>query len=468
MPVDSEHEKYAGIVSRAAKVRDFVSGDVRGYIKRLPGHDDATYAKYQERAYYLPALPRTIDAFVGMIMSPTPVVQGHPSGFQSYLDDLTYDGEPFARVTSRVVEEVMTAARCVVVVDYPEGSENEQLTKAQAEAKGLRAYARVYSADDLIDWRVSSRGGERYISQMRLQESYDVPTEDEWVTDTETQIRVLEYDEGVYRVRIFRKQEAGDWALFSESVPLANGKPLTAIPAVVFGPDSLDPSRIVAPPVLELADIAESHLGDSADRQWALAWCGAPTLVLVGYNTEDGAVSLGSSAGIALGEGGSAELLTMSADAVGALKDSMEDKRRDMAAVGARLLMDESSTQIAMETAVIQRAGEHSVLAGVANTTADGMKKVLQYLAAWAGLEMDISVSLNTDFVPLRLSPDEMRADIEAVQSGHLSTRDLFDKWKERGVIRPDKTFEDHQLEVEEDSNRIADEDLGTSEEDED
>lgn len=459
MPVNTEHCEYAGISQRAKKVRDFMDGGskVKPYIHQLPGHTPEIYKKYQDRAYYLPALARTVDAFVGMIMQPQPIVHNAEEAFKPYLDDLTYDGEPFNRVAAQVVEKVIASARCVMVVDYPSAG-TEKLSVLEAEKKGLRAYARLYNAEDLIDWRVSSSNGERYTTQLRLKETYEVQnSSDEFEFETKTQYRVLEIVDGKYQVRIFRDIDGVDVQYGETIQPLSNGKPLDFIPAVVFGPSSLDASMVEFPPVYELTEVAQSHLNDSADRQWALAWCGCPTPVFTGITDAEFTFALGASQGIALAEGGTATLLTMTSDAVGALRDSMEDKRRDMAAIGARLLVDESKVQVAFETAQIQRAGEHSILSGVANTVADGLTQILRMLAAWSGKEnKEIRVELNTEFIPKDLTPDEMRADMEAVQSGYLSSTDAFHKWQKRGAIRSDKTFEDHQEEIEDDKARLA------------
>jgi hypothetical protein len=133
----------------------------------------------------------------------------------------------------------------------------------------------------------------------------------------------------------------------------------------------------------------------------------------------------------------------------------MDRKEKHMAAVGARLLQDETSSQIARDTAIIQRAGEHSVLANIATTVAAGWKRILGYLAMWARVTGDIGVTLNTDFIPQGVTAGELTERIAAVQAGTLSSRDLFAWLQKRGEIRPDKTFDEHLDEVDEDGQRV-------------
>lgn len=475
MTVDAKHKLYTANQAAWQKVRDFVAGGalVKPYIIPLPGHDAQNLAAYRERAYYLPAIARSIDAFTGMIMNPEPVITA-PDVLTDYLDDVSYDGEPASRMMGRTVREVVEVGRCAILVDYPQGDNAAQLSVAEAEALGLRAYARFYRAEDVLDWRTTSRGGERVLSFLKLRETYDeVTTTDEWTVTKVDQVRVLDLvPNGAvfrYRQRVYRKGDVKDektgktmsgWTKVGGDIfPQAKGATLEEIPAVVFNPDTLDASEVDSPPVLEMVEIACAHLQNSASLEWTIMWVGNPTPVFVNLIKGDGeTIALGSSQGIVVGEGGDAKFMTLGGDGIEAIRKPMEDKRRDMAAVGARLLSDETSSQIARDTAIIQRAGEHSVLANIATTVSDGWKRVLGYLAMWAGaVDQDISVKLNTDFVPQGLTAGELAEWIGAVQSGHMSSRDLFALMQKRGVVRADKSYDEHLDEVDEDGQRVLD-----------
>jgi hypothetical protein len=449
--------EYQRRVTDVRKVRDFVRGNVRSYIERLVGHDDPNYVLYSRLAYYLPAVSRTLDAYVGMVMTPEPIISDSPEEFQTYLDDMTSDGEPFQRVCFRAVEEVVSTGRCFIMVDYPSDPDAEGLSVLDAERRGLRPFVRIYTWEDIIDLRVTTINGKRQLSHIRLMEYVDEPGISEWETKTRRYVRVLDLAEGAYRVRLYRETEQSDqidsqgrlWRdtpsviqVGSDMYPRMAGQPLGYIPGVVIGPSGLDPSIINKPPLLEMVEISRSHLNDSALRQWALLWCGQPTLILSGLaDPEAGVVKLGSSEGILLGEEGSAQLLSLGADGVGAIKEAMEEKRRDMAAIGARILADESGAQVATETARIQRAGEHSVLAGIANSIADGMTQVLRMLAEWAGINApDIAVTLNTDFMPRGLQQGELVEWLGRVQEGSMPLSVALEHLKARGVVDPQMT----------------------------
>lgn len=448
------------------KVRAFLAGgaSIRPYIEKLRGHDAPDYELYQKLAYYLPAVPRTLDAYSGMVMTPEPIISDSPEAFQPYLDDLTNDGEPFQRVTHKVVEEVCSTARYCLLVDYANDPEAVNITRLDAERRGLRPFVRSYRWEDILDWRMETINGKRMLSHLRLMEYVDEPDPaNEWETKIRKYVRVLDlYAEGDgakrYRVRMFKettanvRAETTTGATFEPGMephgdpffPMMNGRPMDFIPAIVFGPSSLDAATLERPPLLEMVEISRSHLNDSALRQWALMWCGQPTLVLAGLTASDetSEIRLGSSSGLVLGEGGTAQLLSLGSDGVGAIKESMEEKRRDMSAIGARILADESGAQISTETARIQRAGEHSVLAGIANTVADGMTQVLRWVAMWANVSAaeKIAVTLNTDFLPKGLQPGELAEWLGQVQMGTLPLAVALEHLKSRGVVDPQAT----------------------------
>lgn len=455
----SASSEYLRRLPDVQKVRSFVAGAVTPYIERLRGHDAADYALYQRLAYYLPAVPRTLDAFASMVMNPEPVISDAPPAFDEYLDDLTNDGEPFVRVCFKTVEEVAATGRYCLLADYPNEPDAANITRLDAQKRGLRPFVRGYNWEDILDWRVSNIGGQRRLSHLRLMEYVDeVDPANEWETTVRKCVRVLDLFEGKYRVRLYKettpqkRAETAPGAMLQPSMepvgeaffPLMNGKTMDFIPAVVFGPNSLDPSIVDKPPLLEMVEISRSHLNDSALRQWAMMWCGQPVPVITGLPaSEDVAeLKLGSSQGLVLGEGGTFALVALGADGVGAIKDSMEEKRRDMAAIGARILADESGAQISTETARIQRAGEHSVLASIANTVADGMTQVLRWVAQWAGVSGadKIAVTLTTDFLPQGLQPGELAEWLAGLQAGTLPLPVVLEHLKSRGVIDPEMT----------------------------
>ena len=475
--IDSTHPKYNAALPKVRKMRDFIASNVHKspYIRQLPGQSQADFELYAQTAYYLPAVPRTVDAFAGLIMLDI-FEHGLTEAMKPFIDDVTNDGEPLSRVAGRAVREVVTTGRAFILNDFPTVDPN--LSRAEVEALGVRPYWTLYRFEDVFNWRTEVKNGRKRLTQVRLWETYTWQDPDvEWNTEERRQIRVVDLwspEQGVPRrvrarvyqettvkkpnepekqlppnVRVVDKSSRTEkaWELTEISFPMQNGQFLTDIPGVMLGTDSLDPAEVDIPPLNELADVSCSHLVDSANRQWALAWCGNPIPWIADdamQGDESASVKMGASTVLILGSEASAGVLALGADGVGALKESMDDKRRDMAAIGARILTDGGSQQISTETALLERAGEHSVLQSISSTISDGLTKAFRMLVEWAGINApaDMKIELNKDFVPSGLATGQLTEWVDAMIKGTVPLSVLFRKLKEAKELPPDMTEE--------------------------
>lgn len=477
MPVNSQHTSYIKNKFRVKRILDFVEGGEKAeeYVLSLPGHqtNSPDSNSFRARAYFLPALGRTIDAFVGMIMANGAQVSDVPESFKSYTVDITNDGETISRFASRLSREVCTTGKAAVIVDYPDAEGIEDMTRQQAEDLGYRPYARFYGREDIINWQIISVGGTRMLSQLRLSETYEEPDpNDEWTPKVGKQIRVLDLVNltptyRVYRVRIYRQITGGaTWMqMGADRFPKMNGKNIEYIPGIIFNPNGLDPDDAQPPPLNEMADICRAHLQNSAGHEWALMWCGCPTMVIAGSvpvdeNGEPLPIKIGSSAGIVLNEGSTATLLQAGKEAVGALAEAMDKKENHMAAIGARILTSTGSSNISTETAKLERAGEHSVLADISNSCADGLSEILSILMQWAGLDESAAsksrVTLNTEFVPKGMASDELNAWFGGYLKGAVPLKLFFAKLKARGEVPDTMTEEDFRDELAKDRDELG------------
>jgi len=348
-----------------------------------------------------------------------------------------------------VTEEVLTAGYCGVLVDHPEGRDDLP-NKASAEAANIRPYARLYTAESILGWRETVLGSDKALAQVRLLErTEEADPDDQFATITTERVRVLDLDEGSYRVRVYQKQ-GEDWTQLSEAWPQIDGQRQARIPFRFFNRRGAEASA-AKPPLLDLAQTNCAHLNDSALYQWGLMWTANPTPCFVNLKIEEGeAVALGSSSGLMFGEGGSASFLEFGGQGLGSIRQAMEDKRRDMAVLGARMLMEDRKQVEAAETAGIHRAGENSVLAAIASSISAGMVWVLERVSVWAGLgEQEIRFELNQDYVAVQMDAQKLTALIQAWQGGGISRAELFENLQRGEVVSSEKTLEEHEGELE-------------------
>lgn len=441
------HTEAAPILRRcraAVAGQDAVAALTTDILPRPAGMAEREYGSYVGRALYMNATQRTHDSLVGMVMQ-KPAQSEMPkalSDLTSYIDGRGSRLEDFARMA---VSEVLEVGGWMAVVDHPERPEGV-ITAAQERALGLRPVVSYYPRESVLEARTGFVNGNEEFTFLKLAETW-IEDVDEWTQEAREAVRVYDMNENRVRVRVYRKTAAG-WALYNEAFPTArSGQGLRYIPAVAFGPES---NRFGKPPLLDLIDVNLAHFRNSADMEHALHFTGLPTPYVSGVDPSDlPSLTLGSATGhVFQSENAKIQFATYGAEGLASLKQAMDDKVQMMAALGARMLAPESRAAESGEALAIRRGGENSALAKVADSVSRSIVLVLETLAEWEGITGPISYSLNTDYLPNRMNPQELTALMAAWQAGGLTSEELFERMKAGGVIRDDKTYDEHEAEM--------------------
>lgn len=440
------------------KVAELAAGreDALGRIRPLPGHDKDTAKKFRDGAYFLPVVARTQEAFGGLVFSKTPTRAGLEA-LSGYLKDITGSGQDVDRFAEQGFDGILETGGVMVLVDYPDAPEG--VTVADAEANGVRPTLKLYTASNILSARNRKIGTARKLAHVRVLEQVDEEdVTDEFKLTTVKQVRVLDLDQGgLYRQRVFRNT-GGAWTQFGDTVePKRQSKRLDVLPT--FFSNSRDGEPVPAkPPLEDVADISIAHLNNSAALEWALLWTANPTPIFKGLNLGEGdTVKLGSSEGIAVGPDGDAKFMEFTGAGLEELRLALEAKRKDAALMGARMLLESGRAAIAAETARIERAGETSVVSGIANALSDCLTKALAFMADWAGVSSaGIQYWLNTDLNPAGLSAQELTALLSAWQSGAITLEDLFENLQRAEIVDPAKSFEDHKEKLAEEGEALG------------
>lgn len=450
--VDQADAAWAGFSGARSKIADMMAGREAAltHIRELPGHETKTAKAFRDGAYFLPVTARSAEAFGGLVFAKTPT-RDKLEPLAAYLSDVTGTGQDMDRFAEQGFDAILETGAVMVLADYP--SAPAGLSRAEADALGLRPTLKLYDGNSILAARVTRKGAMLHLSHVRLIENVDEPSpSDEFAVVTVKQIRVLDIDEvGHYRQRVFRQMD-GKWVLYGDVVlPMKNSKPMDFIPAY-FSNDRDGEAKPVRPPLEDLADINVAHLNNSALMEWGLMWTGNPTPVFRGIQLGEGEeIKLGSSEGILCEAEGGASFMEFTGSGLSELRMALEAKRKDAALMGARLLLENSKAQIAAETARIERAGETSVISGIANALSDCLTKALTCMADWAGVQSaGIQYWLNTDLNPAGLSAQQITALLGAWQSGAITLQDLFENLQRGEIVDPAKSFDQHREELDE------------------
>ena len=404
------------------------------YLPVLSGQSNAEYQAYKRRAVFYGAMSRTVDAFTGMIMRVPPIVD-NPS---PYLDDVTGHDCSLAEFAGEVLEEVLVTGFGGILVEHSPLA--QAVTLAQAQALGARPYLALFDADSVINWRLD---GKR-ITQLILEEEEYIATS-EFEGEEQCFYRVLDLDEmGNYRQRKFIEKDKYFVQVGDDIYPQMNGKPLKEIPFYFLG----DADEL--PLLIDLVDLNVSHYMMEADLANGRHFTGIPQPWLAGVQLPDG-VTLsvgGTNAWVFPDPQANAQYLEFTGQGLLSLEKGIEKKEAQMASLGARMLSD----TVVSETATgagIRSSGEFSILAQLSDRVSKVLSRACSFMHMWAGLQ-DVSVRLNTDYLPARLTPQEIQSLIGAWQAGGISSNVLFDNLKQGEIINSNITFEEEQARINE------------------
>lgn len=464
MPVNTTHKQYQAASDDWTLMRDVVAGQRRihykaeAYLPRLSGQSADEYGAYVSRATFYNATQRTVDGLSGMIFRKPPVTE-IPAGMTDWAEDVTLDGVSLTAFAEMVVEEQLVVSRAGILVDFPPGGENA--TRAQAQNENRRPYLRLYQTETITGWKHGQVNNKAQLTQVRLRELVEVPnTEDPFELNESEQYRVLDLiteDEDGNPVAPFYQQQVwvkeGDkWQQTEPVIPQMNGQPLNYIPFVFVGPRGSQ-WDVQKPVLLDLANANLSHYRTVADLEHGAHYTALPVPYIFGVNEEESPSAIGPTT---IWTSGNADAKTGYVEFTGKGLDTLEKRRESkeqhMASLGARMLAPEKRQAEAAETMAIRHSGEMSVLASLSQATSLALNDALNIARDWMGQAGDISIELNTDFMPTTMSPQLLAEMIRGVQGGQISQRTLFYNLQRGEIIGSDTSFEEEQEEIEADA----------------
>jgi len=433
MPVNSKHEDYRKYEPEWQRCRDCIEGEqaIKArktlYLPALSGEDGGErYAGYLKRALFFNACGRTARALSGFLFRKS--LQFTPDD-SVLLNDFIVSPGGFQAFTRELAAEVIKVGRVGILIDTPlEGGDPRMLQ---------------YRAEDIINW--GSKDSQ--IAFLVLREFVEREKRDDpFKVEKIEQYRVLDFENGAYRQRLFQKLKNSDsWFEFSRVFPVRNGTRLDFIPFVIINSIdlSLTPSK---PPLLDIVNVNLSHYRSSADLEAGRHFVAFPTPWAAGFDVDDGeTLEIGGVAWVTDKTDARAGFLEFTGQGLGALENALEEKEKMMAVLGARLLEAQKKMTEAADTHRLRYAGEQAVLAEIAWNLDAGITKAMQICAWWRGLrDADkFSIVLNKDYAGTQADPALVTALFAALQGSGISYETWFDNLKRWEMIPQSRTLDD-------------------------
>lgn len=433
-------EKYDDYKKMWTKCRDCIKGQEavkkkrETYLPKLSGQDKDDYDKYVDQALFYNASGRTFQGYKGLVFRKEPDINA--DAIQEFVEDCDLAGTPLVEFAEEAVKEELKTSRFGVLVERPKQDEAD-MSEADAERRGFRPYLVGYKAEQILYVEASRVGNRTTITQVRLQETKQEPTEDEFEKEEIEQIRVLDLADGQYRQRVYRKSEK-QWEQYGDDYfPKMNGQPIEEIPFYMVGG-----VEYREPHMLDLVNLNMAHYIKDADHSAGVARTTRPQFYGTGIKDDELPDQM------TLGGGtfwnfpnpeAEVGILSLESDLT-ASSNYIQRIEERMAYIGAQFLMPTETEQTATEY-VIKKQGENSSLSSVSKLVSDCLTKAIYFVGLWSGVPEEsaneLSIRLNRDFIPFTAKPDDVVKMIQAKQSGEYTGDDLLWWYKQNEIVDP-------------------------------
>lgn len=459
MAVNAKHPEYSKNLTKWQLMRDALAGEVakEKYVPKLSDQEAEEYSAYVGRAEFYNATARTQVALTGLLFAKPPKVE-LPEALKTIGENISLDDDTLEALAKNIANECLSVGRCGVLVDLP-SVEKADYSKLEAERLNLRAYATLYKAENIINWKTTKINGSNVTSLVVLAETYAEPTQDEFVDKIKTRYRVLDLHEGYYRQRVFSETKAGNFEVVSEIYPSANGQKLEYLPFTFFNVNDLKTS-VEKPPLLDLAKVNISHFRSEVDLEHGTHFTALPTPYVTGYQGESSEkLKIGSTAVWVINDpSAKVGFLEFSGAGLSTLENRIAVKEKRMSILGARLLLDEKKTAEATETLQMRKSGENAVLTNVASTISEGIVSFLKDIAFFENIASEnLIYEINTDYNLTMIEPQLLAQIIAGIQSGDIPNEVLYDALL-KGELMPKtiQSYEDYQAKLEQAAPQVT------------
>ncbi len=461
MPVNSTHPDYDSNLPAWLRARDVFAGEDtlksagERYLPKLDSQSSDEYHAYKSRASFFNATARTADGFVGLIFrrDPTFKLPDEKSGVgrasATFLEDADMLGTTLISYAKNVTSEVIGVGRAGTLIDWED--EVEQ-----------RAYAVLYTAEQIINWRTTRINGRNVLSLLVLREVLAESPKDEFAPEAVEQLRVLRLatvqsamskkkTEQRCVIEIWRslrtatmkdRRKKPEWVKVETRIPLRLGKPLPLIPFVFHGPRHSLPV-VDKLPLADIMAVNLDHYRLNADYKHGLHFTALPTAWVSGFD-KSSELRIGSStAWVAETPGATAGFLEFTGQGLTTFERAMDRDERLMAVLGTRMLESQKRVSESADSIELRQSGENSVLSAVSISVSDSLTQVLRWVYWWNSTETTpdaigedrVLAQINTDFGTKGMSSTELTAIVAAWQANAISRETMFELFRKGEVL---------------------------------
>lgn len=450
MSVTNQRQEYQDQILEVQKNRDCVVGQrkikERGtrYLQPLSSQmlDSGTlspdgaidYAKYLQLALFFNATGRTVDGLTGLVFRKDPVIE-LPANLEYLKDSVSASNTTLISQMQTAIRDAFATPRSALLVDFPdvEGTPS----RADAERLNLRPRILHFPFESIINWYFDTVNGKHQLTMIVLKESITKRI-DKFQTEQKDAYRVLELLDGVYHHSLY----SDEGELVSAPMPVRmNGQLADSIPLFFIEPVGGTKSVID-----DLVDVNLNHYNMFASYANKEHTSGFPIFWETGVQGDDANVSIGPGAKwSSMNSEAQFGVLETSGDG-GSLRQYLEDRKTEMAALGAEMLNPSVAQAESGESKRLDKVAQNATTADVANTVSRAYQQAAEVAATWNGDSAnDVEIQLNTDYIPESMNPQLLSALMLALQNGDISYDTFYENLQRGEIANPERTAEDEK-----------------------
>jgi len=455
MSIESVHTQYEEAVEGWKTVIDCIDGSRtikklgETYLPKLQGQTEEEYQKYKQRGNFFNGTATASRAQTGLLTRKPPSTESDLD--EEWLADIDICGNDISSYMVEVAESISSTGRACTIIEW---SEEEQ-----------RPYFAFYREVDILDWHTTRHGGTNKLDYLKVRERDDEMKEDDISTANTERIRVYRLRDGILQVDVYSDRAKAQVTMSGSGVeryhgkgvtssmeaeetiePKRGGKNLDFIPVVFHGATHTKPD-VGEIPLEDLAQINISHYISSVDLEHARHIAALPTPWATGIDNDDGNFKLGTEyAWVAENDSARFGFLEFTGSGLSELTKALEEKEKQMAALGARLLFAESRDAEAFETVQLRASADTASLSRMASAMSASMSKAMQIAVWWQDKTQarspkdyadDNYMVVSQDFVSAGMASDQLTGLVSALQMGAISYPTFFYNLQ-KGEIYPE------------------------------
>ncbi|APX88655.1 hypothetical protein BV394_02005 [Brevirhabdus pacifica] len=456
--VAKRSQASAAMVASAAKGRALMGGSDamrqagETYLPKFPSESLEAYRARKDSSWLFNGYRKTVRDMTGRVFDkPVELGEEAPAAVKRWVENIDMEGRDLSTFARQVFEDAMAGPGIsFIMVDAPQ--RDGDVTRAQAEAGGMRPYFVHLRVEDILGWKTATVNNATVLSQVRIMEEIKEPDPDDEFAEIATeQVRVLDRSEGGVQTRIYRKVKS-KWLEVPEMASTSQLSEITIIPFYANRAGFFTG----APLLDDLSDVNIAHWQSQSDQRNILHFARVPILFAAGMTTEEGPLVISSGAATtATDANAKLEWVEHTGKAIDAGRQDLKDLEFQMETHGLQLLVVKGQQSATGEA--LDAAKETSTLSMTADQLKDALEQAMDWLGKYGGQTFEPSVTVNKDFGVHMMGAQELTAMLTAVNTGNMSRETFLREMARRGMIRSDIDVEDEIERIEAEGNVMED-----------